>query len=91
MEVMTMLATDLHKSTLTRTLIALVDDLSPDRVAQVIDFARFVKEMTAHEQPVRTPDQIQAIDQLFAGPRKAGLYDALMRYRAEEQAHERNR
>jgi len=39
-------------------------------------------------KPVRTPEQLEALKQLFSGPHHTGLYDALMRERAAERSRD---
>ncbi len=77
------------KAEMQQTLNRLAEDLPPDRLAQVVDFALFMKTLAAQEQRhTRTPEQLQAINQLLAGPKHTGLYDALMRDRADERRRE---
>jgi hypothetical protein len=84
-----MIAPNIPKSEMQQTLIRVTADLPPDRLAQVVDFALFVKALADREhQPSRTPDQLQALTRLFAGPKHTGLYDALMREREEERARD---
>ncbi len=74
------------KSDLQQTLNRIAEDLPPDRLAQLVDYAQFMKALAERErQPMRTPDQLQAIEQLFAGPKHEGPYEALMCERAEER------
>jgi hypothetical protein len=69
-----------------------MDELPSDRLAQVVDFALFVKTLNERGYPsVRTTEQAQAIEQLFSGPQHTGLYAALMRDRAEERASEHSK
>lgn len=84
-----MLAPDITKTELEQTLIRLANELPPERLVEVIDFAIFVKSLVNRElKPVRTPEQLEALKQLFSGPKRTGLYAALMRERAAERARD---
>ena len=84
-----MTTTNIPKSEMQQTLLRVTDELPSDRLAQVVDFALFVKSLADREyQTLRTHEQQQALSQLFTGPRHTGLYAALMRDRAEERARE---
>ena len=87
-----MLAPNLPKSELRQALIQLMDELPSDRLAQVVDFALFVKTLNDRGyHSARTAEQVEVIEHLFSGPRHTGLYAALMHDRAEERAREDKR
>ncbi|GEM_PF-6893779 len=86
-----MLTPDITKTELEQTLIRLANELPSERLAEVIDFALFVKSRADREsRSVRTPEQLEALKQLFSGPKHTGLYTALMRERARERERDKD-
>jgi hypothetical protein len=75
---------------LQKKLSQLAQELPSDRLEQLVDFARFVLSLEERERSItRTPEQLKAIDLLFADRRPRGLYDALMLERHEERARDK--